>query len=279
MIYFSKESLALTSYIVKKNTDNIEYVSIKTKDLSYYLSLGSIIKPKVFLISLSLDKANKDFKVDISSHSRFNTSYICCEINRGLEKLIEKTSYCEYLNINSLAIRKELLVPYRDYFIDSEAYDLFWSLFKDRPRALQNELIRLELLKESQGLISLEILENLYRYKNFNIDRIELLIKKLGTKEASKIILDLEENDLFLAFLGTDKHQSYLVKHLYATGNKELLVALSILQNVFEYKKTNLKLLCLIFNNWLIEIDYVKIRYDSLIVLKNIKKLELLINE
>lgn len=247
-------ALSLVSYHIQQKEKIIPnlYRPETEKELSSVLRLGTPYEPVFSLIEYK-DKPPANLQV-----SAFNTVYLCTkEVDnwRGLNK-----SWIEILELYP-ELYKNNLDRFSKLF-DFEAADYLWETYKNYPKKLNSEVIKIVLTHPKRK----QTIEDLGVKNQKEVNVFLNICLNLGNIEYSKTIFELSESSLRLLFIGSDKKPPYIYHFLVGSkrkigSNPELWQAVQILQEAVNNKLIQLNIGAVLFNTWVSNLKKIQLNY------------------
>lgn len=248
--------LSLVSYHIQEKEKVIPdvYRPKTEKELLDILRLGTPYEPVFSLIEYK-SKPPANLQV-----SYYNTVYLCTtEIDswRELGK--------EWLEVLELypELYKYRLDQFKNLF-DFEAYDYLWETYKNYPKKLLSEIIKINLSNPSRK----QTIEDLGIKNQKEVNVFLDICINLGNLNYSKILFELPESSLRTLLIGSDKKPSYI--YYFLVGNKrkvgsnpELWQAVEILKEAVDSKLIPINIGAVLFNQWVSQLTKVKLNYKK----------------
>jgi hypothetical protein len=246
--------LSLVSYHIQQKEKIIPnlYKPETEKELLSILRLGTPYEPTFSLIEYK-DKPPVNLQV-----SAFNTIYLCTkEVDRWKEL---NKSWIEILELYP-ELYKENLNRFKKLF-DFEAQDYLWETYKNYPKKLTSEVIKIALTHPKRK----QTIEDLGIKNQKEVNVFSDVCLNLGNVEYSKTIFELSESSLKLLFIGSDKKPPYIYYFLVGSKSKagknpELWQAVQILQRVVNTKLIPINIGAVLFNQWVSSLKKIQLNY------------------
>jgi len=248
--------LSLVSYHIQQKEKIIPnlYRPETEKELLSVLRLGTPYEPTFSLIEYK-DKPPANLQV-----SAFNTVYLCTKEVDSWREL--NKSWIEILKLYP-ELYKENLNRFKKLF-DFEAQDYLWETYKNYPKKLTSEVIKIVLTHPKRK----QTIEDLGVKNQKEVNVFLDICLNLGNVEYSKTIFELSESSLKLLFIGSDKKPPYIYYFLVGskrkTGNNpELWQAVQILQEAVNSKYIPINIGAVLFNQWVSSVTKIQLNYKK----------------
>jgi hypothetical protein len=263
--------LSLVSYHIQEKEKVIPevYRPETEKELLDILRLGTPYEPVFSLIEYK-SKPPANLQV-----SYYNTVYLCTKEVDSWRELGK-----EWLEV--LELHPELYKHRLDQFkrlFDFEAYDYLWDNYKNYPKKLLSEVIKIALSNPNRK----QTIEDLGVKNQKEVNVFLDICINLGNLDYSKTLFELPESSLRQLFIGSDKKPPYI--YYFLVGNKrkvgsnpELWQAVEILKEAVDSKLIPLNIGAVLFNQWVNSLKKVQLNYKKYQYQFDYKKLNKLEN-
>jgi hypothetical protein len=248
--------LSLVSYHIQEKEKVIPdvYRPETEKELLDILRLGTPYKPVFSLINYK-GKPPANLQV-----SYYNTVYLCTNEIDSWKELNKE--WLEVLELHP-ELYKYRLDQFKNLF-DFEAYDYLWDTYKNYPKKLLSEIIKINLSNPSRK----QTIEDLGVKNQKEVNVFLDICINLGNLDYSKTLFELPESSLRTLFIGSDKKPPYI--YYFLVGNKrrvgsnpELWQAVEILKEAVDSKLIPLNIGAVLFNQWVSQLTKVRLNYKK----------------
>ena len=248
--------LSLVSYHIQEKEKVIPdvYRPETEKELLDILRLGTPYKPVFSLINYK-GKPPANLQV-----SYYNTVYLCTNEIDSWKELNKE--WLEVLELHP-ELYKYRLDQFKNLF-DFEAYDYLWDTYKNYPKKLLSEIIKINLSNPSRK----QTIEDLGVKNQKEVNVFLDICINLGNLDYFKTLFELPESSLRTLFIGSDKKPPYI--YYFLVGNKrrvgsnpELWQAVEILKEAVDSKLIPLNIGAVLFNQWVSQLTKVKLNYKK----------------
>lgn len=265
--------LSLVSYYAYANEKKVPTVyRIDTeKELLEVLMLGTRYNPVLSVVEYK-GKPPPNLEVSI-----FNTVYLCTT-DKDLPYWEELNK--DWLSIISInpELYKCILDKYSQYF-DEDSYDYFWETYKYYPKKMLSELMVLILNSPNRKYT----IEDLGVDTSKDVNMLSQVCLQLGSQSNNQTIYSLSESTLRGLFIGSDKKPPYIYYFLVGSprrpaNNPELWLGIEILREAVNDKLITLTIGAVLFNQWVSQLEKIKVNYKKFTYTVNVEQLNKLEN-
>ena len=248
--------LSLVSYHIQEKEKVIPdvYRPETEKELLDILRLGTPYEPVFSLINY---KGKQPANLQVSY---YNTVYLCTNEIDSWKELNKE--WLEVLELHP-ELYKYRLDQFKNLF-DFEAYDYLWDTYKNYPKKLLSEIIKINLSNPSRK----QTIEDLGVKNQKEVNIFLDICINLGNLDYSKTLFELPESSLRTLFIGSDKKPPYI--YYFLVGNKrrvgsnpELWQAVEILREAVDSKLIPLNIGAVLFNQLVSQLTKVKLNYKK----------------